>query len=64
MGSICCRRHSRADGHDYDAGELVGVPCPKAPRTDARGCRVVVSPSSGKLVSLPRTDSSELVKLD
>ena len=63
MGNICCRRHSRADGRDYDADTLVG-PCPKAPRTDGRGCRVVVSPSSGKLVSMPRTDSSEMVKLD
>ena len=63
MGNICCsRRALRHDSHSSD--ELTGTPCPSAPRLDAKGNRLVVSPRSGRLVIIPRTDPDELPKLD
>ena len=64
MGNnICCsRRAPRASGHGSD--ELTGTPAPSAPRVDASGNRLTISPRSGRVVILPRTDPKELSQLE
>jgi hypothetical protein len=62
MGNVCCsRRALRADGQC--SAELTGTPAPRAPRVDSKGNRLAVSPTSGRLVVIPRTDPDELPKL-
>jgi len=67
MGAACCRRGSAAERAAERAAddEALGPPCPKAPRVDSSGYRILVSPSSGVLRrSAQRTPFEELPVLN